>query len=215
MKEHLKGYLLDSNQPPSLENIDFDTALYLKRAKLSGHAFEFGKYDWIDETVDITIERPDPQRPRETEQEWRERREWYIKNAPTSRILFEQGVAEGYLNEDEWLLAVSSVDSGLEKEISEWFGSDYGDLIEQQEKMQQKEARSLIRRQRYQDRRPPSFRRMMAFARTHSLDLDLPEDFTKNPWQVYEAMKQSRGLSAKTAREYEIAIAEILDITRL
>ncbi len=63
------------------------------------HKFEFGRYDWKNGSVEITIEFPDPLHlpPPGSQEEWEKQRKWYLKYAGSSLPTVMRGMAEGYL----------------------------------------------------------------------------------------------------------------------
>ncbi len=112
MKEALKANLRDQDQPPSLENIDFESASYLKQ--LGGESyFEFGKYDPRDGSVAVVVELPDPPVVNlpESQAEWQERREWYLRHSGNYNTTALEGLCWGYLSEEdaEWMSFPNSI----------------------------------------------------------------------------------------------------------
>lgn len=113
MKETLKANLRDRDQPPSLDNIDFESALYLKRLGSESH-FEFGKYDPRDGSVSVAVELPDPPVVNlpESQAEWQERRGWYLKHSGNYNTTALEGFCWGYLSDEdaEWMGFPNSID---------------------------------------------------------------------------------------------------------
>jgi isopenicillin N synthase-like dioxygenase len=101
MQKIIKGYLRNWDEQPSLDNLDFDSFIYLKRMKKAGNSFKFGKVEWRDGSVEIKVELPDtePVALPESQAEWEEKREWYLKHAGNCTKTLRRGICEGYIIE--------------------------------------------------------------------------------------------------------------------
>lgn len=97
MQEIIRGYLRNWDEQPSLDNIDFDTMIYLKRMKKAGNGFEFGKVEWRDGSVEIKVELPEPPILPESQAEWEEKRQWYLQHAGNCVKTLRRGICEGYI----------------------------------------------------------------------------------------------------------------------
>jgi len=281
MREKIKAYLRDMDKPPSLDNIYFDSALYLRRMKEKGHNFEFGKYDWKDGSVEITVELPDPPHvpAHGSQEEWAEKREWYLKNAGKDIHSFIEGISGGYLTyEDDGIIT-----AGICDQLAEWIYStgsfaDYNEeiFLEQQEQTKiQKRKKDIPNPKRFlrlgkkltykliEDAakfredilegrvwtkrkfkeigfKSPEFSNsaeeilyildtlngfigavrkrkgqmkktlLRELMRTTGLNLSLIKESKKNPWEVYETLKQSYCAGAGSPREYDRRLESVV-----
>jgi hypothetical protein len=235
MKETLKGALIDFSKPASLDNLDFDTALIVRRAKEKGFDFEFGKYDRRDGSIEVMVERPDPPYVPApgSQEEWEEKREWYLKNAGTDYKLFFKGLSEGYLIDwgplfgdrfiwndwgdfEDW----SRLIEYWEEDECTWWKRLWNELEWKKRREEWKQEELAIRRQRYRERNPPKpkerritkngIKFIRQITKRSEINLDLPREALESPWETYEMLKEiycEEGLSPK---RYENRIEDIV-----
>lgn len=99
MKEKIVGFVRFSDKPIELDNLDFDSMLEIRRAIEKGQKCSFGEYDWRIGGVEIIIERPDlPYSPKPSPQEeWEEKRKWYLEHSENCSKTLRRGLCEGYI----------------------------------------------------------------------------------------------------------------------
>ncbi len=238
MEEKMKAYLREFDSVPSLENIDFETSLILKKVKKEGDSFEFGGYDPRDGSVEVIVQRPDVVNlnPFESEQEWHEKRKWYLSHAKQDYKLFCEGIMEGYLLQDNsspWGLN----DDWAELEdwdgyCDDWFQSTpwwerLEDRLEWEERDKQErkimcEKMADLRSQRKIDssngeRRitKSGIKFISQIAKADNLVIDLPDQALNSPWETYELLKQSYCAKAGSVKEYDKRIAEVIYVLRI
>lgn len=115
MEKVFQGYVRNIALPISLDNVDSDTYLLLRRYNWKNYSYEVGEVDWRDGRFDIRVQVPDlkPGPKFETQEEWNQKRDFYLKFGNEDWDLFCRGACEGYITEDDTLQCVDSGEKGL------------------------------------------------------------------------------------------------------
>lgn len=161
MKEIVRANIKNPEDEVSLENLDFDSSLYLRRMKSKGHKFEFGrryKGDAGIEMIEIIVELPDPPKVLSpgSQEEWEEKRQWYLEHSGNSVKTLIRGICEGYIIETPQRYSRKLIDevcgdlinAAQDMEMGE--GEDKSDLYEwllevyEREKGQRKSGRRKV-----------------------------------------------------------------------
>jgi hypothetical protein len=209
MQERIRAYLRDWDKSPSLDNIDFESSIYLKRAEKKGHNYEFGKYDSRDGSVEVIIERPDPVSKAlpESQEEWLAKRKFYLQQGCSDAKIFREGMAEGYLTDDDWMEA-GQIDTQLTD-----LEDDYeGEKLERMHEEHKVDMRNRVRTERRRERMVDLNGRVLAFKKIGGLlgrKLSKKE-VEENPWEVYEELKQFYCANAPNTRIYDAWIDEVV-----
>ncbi len=206
MKEQIRGYLRNPNELASLENLDSDTEIYLKRATSRGQNYEFGTLDFRDNSIIITLEMPDSASAGfESYASWWAKRKWYVDNAPTSLTLFREGVADGYLAYEESELGISEdlLAEEYESEKQNELELLHEELLKRWRKDKKKEKYNEKRRIERQSRK----KIVGKFQKTFRIRIRKSEE---NPWKVYEKLKSLYCSAAQSVKEYDEKTNEIL-----
>lgn len=131
---YLRNFDAEKGGELTPDNLDLSTAGLIRAAKEKGHKFEFGKYNWREGSVEIHIERPDQAfvPAPGSQEEWEQKRAWYLKHSENSAPVARKGVSEGYITrsrarlqegyscDEDWQVPIVCPDywMGLKKEVS-------------------------------------------------------------------------------------------------
>ncbi|MBM3247691.1 hypothetical protein FJZ17_04095 [Candidatus Pacearchaeota archaeon] len=208
----IRGFLRNWDLPPSLDNLDWDTALLLKRRDRDKQEWEFGAYDFREGSVEIKLfddsEDPNLKDPHycETDEDWQIKKLEWIKKGQCSWRLFKEGIAEGYISysehnpdSDEFLLVTNCADEYLD----EYF---FGTKEEQWDDMCVDREESIPEARRERKRK---LGRM--FGRKIPSQNALEEAREQGTiWQLYVQAKTRYANSARTPGEYDARIKDIV-----
>lgn len=208
MIEKIVGFLRNQDNPPSLDNLDFETTRLLKTQAIS---YEFEKIDYRDSSIQITAQFRDIKDYSahiETNEEWQEKRAWYLKNAMTSLNLFLEGEAEGYLCEQEdWMfggaIALEYYEPMLFQNNPELDCYSLERLVEIHKFAPKKETVKKATK-KLREKTPKTFpeRSLLAFQQL-GYNVTLPSNVEENPWRTYELLKAIASRKLKTQKKYD------------
>lgn len=232
MKETIRAGLIYFDKPASLDNLDFDSLLLIRRAKEIGQGFEFGKYDRRDGTIEVIIERPDPPQPLKpgSQEEWDEKRAWYLEHARTDYRLFAQGMCEGWLTQDAQMTTGFTDDWAI---LEDWLGYidswkeeyPWWERLENQLEWEQRDSESKLERSQKMielnsrrkcyvglDERKitkKSLKFITQIANKAGIKIDLPGEALDHPWETYEKLKQIYATEVFNSEQYQTRIEEL------
>ena len=209
MQEIITGFLRDWDKAPSLDNLDFDTYIYLRRAREVGNNFEFGRYNWKEGSVEIKIERPEFSNDQilvpGSAEEWREKRKFYLKHCGNNVKLLKQGITEGYIiDEDaEWMIAPNTVEDWNREELEEeHLESIYLESL--------REKASKLTRAKHRKTCKSTKIMLNRLIHNSGLSKSLVARAKENSYEVYEILKQAYCSGVQSTEEYEHRIAKIV-----
>ena len=195
MQQTIEAYVLNPDKPASLDNLDLGARSYLETIKENGHKFEFEKYNPITGLVGVTIEFPDlPTTPAPgSQEEWDERRAWYLEHAGTNFAALNRGLAEGYLiNKDaEWMMTAG---------LDDWDATAYTEENKLEEQLENIKQPARIKSRR-------NVRKIVKIAGLKKEDL---KQAKTNPWEFYELLKDKYCSQAESPEEYDSTIEKVV-----
>lgn len=216
MEEKIKGYLRKWGDDVDLDNIDLEnldwhTMISIKQAKEKRYEIKFQKYDPRDGSLEVIIDRKDLDNKLlpESNEEWEEKRRFYLKNGGKDLKLYCEGCDLGYLNSNE--------DCVIIQEPSYFYDIHAGNAIhnEDWDLLYKKLDVALRKKHKKEDRKARKNTLFNKISREIGVNLKVLKRKIKNSWEIYEITKEKYARNAESNEQYEKRIEEILEVLKI